>query len=105
MNEQPPLVYHTYYDEFTGANAAEVVDKIYTSAKSTLEVSKEEWWQYQQKVWKRMENKIIPDMAAPDAAQRLLDVLIEVRALQRGPKPAKDIAPEEPHPGRSSAAR
>lgn len=83
------LVYHTFFAEFSGADAQAVLDAVYAHSRKGTGFSYDEWWAYQQKLWQSRYGRKIPEASHPDAAGRLLQVLIDVGALVEGPRPAK----------------
>lgn len=82
------LVYHTFFGEFSGADAQAVLAALHEDSRAGTGLDYPAWWAYQQKLWKRRYGLSIPDAAHPDGCRRLLEVLIEVGALIDGPRPA-----------------
>ena len=76
------LSYHTFFATYAGATPEEVIQAVYADAKAGTGISFEEWWQYQQDLWQMKYAKEVPAPDAPDAARKLLDVLIDVGALE-----------------------
>jgi hypothetical protein len=84
---QKPLVYHTFISEFKGADAKEVIQAVYEDAKQGTGATFQEWWDYQKKLWSKKYGVDIPESPdSPDASQKLLDILVDVGALEVGPK-------------------
>ncbi|MBI3440574.1 MAG: hypothetical protein HY052_02020 [Proteobacteria bacterium] len=80
------LSYRTFFTHYAGATPEELIQAIYADAKAGTGVSFEEWWAYQDDVWSSKYNKTIPVFNAPDAARKLLDILVDVGALEPGEK-------------------
>ena len=83
------LIYHTFFAEYEGADAAGVIDALYADAARGTGIARDNWWRYQQELWAARANLHVPDMAAPDAAEQLLDILVQVGALVKGSDPAR----------------
>ena len=84
---EPQLVYHTFYKEFSGSTAEEVIQRLYEDSKEGTGCSFPEWWDYQKKLWGQKYDHAIPETPdAENAHQKLLDFLVEVGALEVGPK-------------------
>ena len=76
------LSYRTFFAQYKGATPEEVVQAIYADAKEGTGMSFREWWQYQGDLWSTKYDKKIPAADSPDAARQLLDILIDVGALE-----------------------
>ena len=76
------LTYRTFFATYTGATPEEVIQAVYADARAGVGVSFEAWWYYQQDLWKTRYGIDIPPPDAPGAAQRMLDVLLDVGALE-----------------------
>ena len=81
------LVYHTFYKEFRGNSAEEIVQQLYEDSKKGTGCTFPEWWSYQQRIWKDRYNHEVPAADAEQAPQKLLDVLLKVGALEQGQRP------------------
>ena len=77
------LSYHTFFAEYTGATPEEVIQAVYADAKAGTGMSYEDWWQYQRDLWQMKYVIDVPAIYNPEAAQRLLDILTDVGALER----------------------
>ncbi len=80
-------VFHTFYKEFKGENAAAVVAALYADSREGTDMSYDAWWTYQQNLWAERYDMAIPAATAPDAADALLATLLAVGALEDGPLP------------------
>ena len=88
----PKLVFHTYFGEFCGDTPEEIVQQLFVDSRRGIgpDWAMQKWWDYQRTVWKRLEGKKLP--ASPDeldAAKKMLACLVEVEALEVGPRPSK----------------
>ena len=84
------MFYHNTFVEVSGDTPADIVQQLYEDSRRGIgpDLTKQEWWEYQRTVWRRMERKTLP--ATPDdkgAAERFLQIVVEVGALEEGPKP------------------
>jgi len=86
------LTYHTFYRQFEGNSAEDIVKALYQDSRAGLDATFEEWWQYQTSLWNRKYGLSVPDQGSENAAQGLLDVLLKVGALNEGEKPLKNSA-------------
>ena len=85
--EYTRLIYHTFYKEFSGSSPEEIIRHVYEDSKDGTGCNFLEWWNYQKQLWGSKYGHVIPDSPESDnASQKLLDVLIEVGALEAGPK-------------------
>jgi len=87
----PRLVFHTFYGEFSGDSPEDIVQQLFEDSRQGIgpELTKQKWWDYQRTLWKRLEGKKLP--ASPDepgAAKAFLACMVEVEALEVGPKTA-----------------
>lgn len=81
-------VYNNTFNEFKGETPAEVIQAVYQESQAHTGASYAEWWSYQQDIWRRSYDVKIPDMQENGACDALLKVLLDVGALEEGPKPA-----------------
>lgn len=81
-------VYNNTFNEFKGETPDEVIQAIYQESQAHTGVSYAEWWSYQQDIWRRSYGAKIPDAQEDGACDALLKVLLDVGALEEGPKPA-----------------
>ena len=82
------LIYHTSFGEFEGASADEVVQALYEYSRQGTGADFEKWWRYQKNVWKLRCNLDVPeDPKSENASQKMLDVMVQARALVPGPTP------------------
>ncbi len=88
MPEQPQEqhIYHTFFREFQGASAQEVVQSLYEDSRAGTGMDFQAWWNYQKKLWDTRYGLTIPEADTAGAEQKLLDVLLQVGALERGHK-------------------
>ena len=47
-------------------------------------MSFDEWWEYQSEIWDAKYKKKVPEQTSPTAFKDLLDILIDVGALEEG---------------------
>lgn len=85
------LVYHTFLSEYRGVSAEDIIQRIYEDSASGTGASVSQWWDNQKKLWGREYTHDVPNSPEePNASQRLLEILLEVGALEVGPqKPHK----------------
>ena len=76
------LSYRTFFAEYSGVTAESVVQSIYVDAQSATGLSFDEWWEYQRQLWSDKYARTIPPRNAPDAALKLLEMLVELGALE-----------------------
>lgn len=76
------LSYRTFFARYTGATPEDVIQAIYADSKAGTGMSFEEWWEYQGDVWSLKYGIKIPKRDEPDASRKLLDILIDVGALE-----------------------
>lgn len=81
------LTYHTFYAEYQGRTAQEILSAIHQDAQKGTGQSYSEWWGYQQKLWSHLYGIDVPDAGTPHAVDQLLDILVKVGALETGPSP------------------
>jgi hypothetical protein len=84
------LAYHTFYGSFSGDTAADIVQHVYKDSRRRLgsEWPRQEWWDYQRRLWKLLEGANLPDTPdEPDAAEAFITCVVEAGALDEGPKP------------------
>ena len=85
---QKKHIYHTFYAEYEGATADEIVQLMYEYTRRGTGTDFENWWRYQQNVWKRICGLEVPeDPQSENASQKLLDILVKAGALVPGPRP------------------
>jgi hypothetical protein len=82
--------YHTFYDEFHADSAQDLVQALYENSRRGTGCSHPEWWRYQQAVWKQVSERIVPEPDEPLACEKLVDILVDVGALEPGPQPPRD---------------
>jgi len=78
------LRYHTFFAQYQGDNAEDIIKAIYKDSKSGTTMNFGEWWAYQRDLWKAKYNKTVPDQNAPNACKKLLAILVDVGALESG---------------------
>ncbi len=81
-------VYNNTFNEFKGKTPDEIIQAVYRESQAHTGASYAEWWSYQQDIWRRSYGIKIPDMQDDGACDALLKVLLDVGALEEGPKPA-----------------
>lgn len=80
----PRFVFHTYYGEFSGETAEEIVQQLFEDTKKAYgpDFTMERWWEYQMTLWKLKEGKNLPARHdEPGAAEAFIVVAVEVGAL------------------------
>lgn len=82
------LVYNNLFNEFKGENADEVIRSVYEQTRLQANFSYDDWWKYQQDLWKHRYQIDVPEPHVRGACRKLLDTLVTVGALDVGPKPA-----------------
>jgi len=78
------LSYHTFYAEYSGATPEDVIQAVYADAKAGTGMSFDVWWEYQSDLWSARYGRNIPKPDAPEAARQLLDILVDLGALEVG---------------------
>ena len=81
------LHYKTFFAEYSGETPEDVIQAVYADAKSGTGMTFPEWWQYQKDVWALKYEEKIPEMDEPDAAGKLLEILVHLGALESAAKP------------------
>ena len=91
---QLALVFHTAFnEEFSGESPEDIVMALHkNSQKGMGDISFEDWWKYQQKMWGIKYGIEIPDPDQPHSHEKLLDVLTKVGALEKGALPQSDTS-------------
>ena len=82
--------YHTSYGEFHANSAQALVQALYEDSRRGTGCSYLEWWRYQQTLCKQVSEQIVPEPDEPLACEKLVDILIDVGALEPGPQPRRD---------------
>jgi hypothetical protein len=82
--------YHTFYGEFHGGSAQTVVQALYEHSRRGTGCSYLEWWCYQQALWKQVADRTVPEPDEPLACETLVEILVDVGALEPGPRPRRD---------------
>ncbi len=95
------LIYHTFFAEYRGQTAQDVIACIHRDACALAPQSFEDWWAYQQKLWHHLYGITVPDAASPQAMEELLTILIKIGALEKGPAPAS-VPPPLPRAARTA---
>jgi hypothetical protein len=81
------LIYHRLGQQFQGT-AEEVVRALYEDSRRGMNnISFEDWWKYQTKLWKAKYNIDVPEIRSEGAFGDFLKIQIQVGALQEGPVP------------------
>lgn len=86
---KPRLVYHTFFAEYAGNNADDIINAVHKDAEAGTGLNFDQWWAYQAELWDFKYKLRVPDPKEPDAARKMLDLLLDVGALENGPKPRK----------------
>ncbi|MGZ9097829.1 MAG: hypothetical protein ACXW30_05990 [Micavibrio sp.] len=89
-------VYNNVFNEFHGKTPDEVIQAVYQESRAHTGASYDEWWSYQQDIWRRSYDAHIPDSQANGACEVLLKVLLDVGALEEGPKPVANLSHYQP---------
>ena len=87
-------IYHTFFAEFSGATAGDVLRDMHKYSHRGTGESFSEWWARQKSLWNAIPNTKVPDIGTPQAEEKLLSILVEVGALEEGP-----LKPAAPAPG------
>ncbi len=82
------LYYKTFFADYHGETPAEVIQAVYEDARSGTGMSYEQWWQYQKDVWATKYDEHVPDMDAPEAEKKLLEILVHLGALEQAQAPS-----------------
>lgn len=82
--------YHTSYGEFHADSAHALVQALYEDSRRGTGCSYPEWWSYQHAVWKQVSDRTVPEPDEPLACEKLVDILVDVGALEAGPQPRRD---------------
>lgn len=78
------LAYHNLFGVFSGENAESILRAVHAEASRSEPCSYEEWWEYNQWVWREHHNWMLPDIETPGASQIFLERLVEIGALISG---------------------
>lgn len=79
-------VYHTYFnEEFRAQSPDDVIQQLYENSNKEMNVSFDEWWQYQTNVMKAFDHMKVPPIDSPDANKILLSMMVKAQALIEGP--------------------
>lgn len=78
------LTYHNSFGIFCGETADAVLHAVHAEASRDEPSSYEEWWKYNQWVWREHHDWNLPDIEAPNASQIFLERLVEIGALFAG---------------------
>lgn len=70
-----PYAYVSRLGEYKGLTRRAVVEAMYRDATKHLDVSFDDWWAYQQRLWKLQKDFIIPDWDTKHAADVYLGFL------------------------------
>jgi hypothetical protein len=89
QSQDNELVFHTLFDEeFRGSSAEEVVQALYENSRQGMgDISFDDWWKYQTTVWENKYGMSVPSNDTPRACEKLLEILVDVGALEKGPLP------------------
>jgi len=80
-------VYHTFYAEFRGASADQIVDQLYEDSRKGTGADFATWWAYQKTIWKDRCGLSVPDDPnAPGASETFIDILLKAGVLEPGPR-------------------
>ena len=94
----PKLVFHTYFGEFSGDTPKRSFSSsLRTAGGESVRIGPGRKVGLPTRLWKRIEGRKLP--ASPDepgAAKKMLACLVEVDALQVGPKPLQHMHPKDP---------
>lgn len=85
--KQRGLVFHTYFgEEFRGTDPEDVINQLYLSSKEGMgDITFEDWWRYQQKLWRGRYGLKVPKHYRKNAGEKMLRVMLRVGALKEGP--------------------
>lgn len=90
------LRYHTYYGEFAGDTAADIVQQLYEDSRQGIgpDLTKQKWWDYQRTAWKlRVGKKLPATVDKKGAPEAFIAFMVKIGALEEGPKVSTDAAP------------
>ncbi len=90
------FVYHTFFAEYAGDSPEDIINAVHKDAEAGTGLNFDLWWAYQAELWDFKYKLKVPDPKDPDAASKLLQILLDVGALENGPKPRKSTAPPSP---------
>ena len=92
----PAYIYHTLFgEEFRSETAEEAVSALYENTRRGWELSFEEWWAYQDRLWSRRYGDNVPDKDSKGAYDKLLSIMVKRGALEKGPLP-QHLKPQKP---------
>jgi len=83
-----PLVYHTFYAEYRGNTPEELVAALHKDSETGTGMDYAAWWAWQKKLWATQANVNVPAPDEPGACTKLISILVNVGALETGPRPA-----------------
>lgn len=86
MEEPQRLVYHTFFAEFRGETPEDVVQALYKDSATVTGQTYPEWWAYQKHLWSSL-FVTVPEENQVNACKKLLEIMVNVRALELGPRP------------------
>ena len=85
---KPRLQYHTFFADYSGDSPEDVIQAVHIDSERVTGLNLDQWWAYQAELWDFKYGLKIPDPREPDAAAKLLDIFVEIGALENGPRPA-----------------
>lgn len=85
------IICHNRFGTYQGSNAGEVLRAIHAEAALSTPISFEEWKSYNAELWKAGYNIDVPQGGDPGSEEGFLKILLDVGAVEPGPKP-----PEKP---------
>ena len=89
-------IYHTLFgEEFRGETAEEIISALYENTRRGRELSFEEWWAYQDRLWSGRYGDNVPDKESKGAYKKLLSIMVKRGALDKGPLP-QNLKPQKP---------
>lgn len=95
---QGPLVFHTFYAEFRGDTPEQLVAALHKDAEAGTDLDYQQWWAWQRKLWSYTRGYTVPSPDEPHACAKLIDILVDVGALERGPRPTPLVIPDRRPP-------
>jgi len=81
------LHYKTFFNKYSGKTPEDVIQAVYADAKAGTGMSLDQWWDYQREVWDFKYGQKIPAKDEPEAAKKLLNILVDLGALEAVKKP------------------
>ena len=77
--------------EYSGETAEEVIETLYQNSRRGMgDISMDDWWAYQTKLWKTRYGMNVPDRNTPNAYEGLLKIMVQVGALTVGRTPENE---------------